>query len=213
MKIKNIFFDFDGVLADSVAAKTEAFRDIYLTYGKETAKKAVDHHIHNGGVSRYEKFKLYHKQFLNIILDEKGVSELAQKFSELVLNKVINSDSVGGSVAFLEKYHKIMDFWVITGTPTPEIEIIIKERKLQKYFKGLHGSPKNKIYWTEYLIDKFSLKREETLFIGDATTDFEAANYSKLCFALREHDENIPIFANYEGPRFSTFDEFEKKYF
>ena len=60
MKIKNIFFDFDGVIAESVNAKTEAFREMYIEHGTEIANKVVDYHINHGGVSRFEKFKYYY---------------------------------------------------------------------------------------------------------------------------------------------------------
>lgn len=208
--IKTIFFDFDGVLAESVSAKTQAFKEIYLPYGEEIAQKVVNHHIHHGGVSRFEKFKIYHKNFLNKDLNEKDIQDLATQFSNLVLQKVINSDEVEGALYFLKKYAKKMQFWIITGTPTNEIEIIAKERGIYKYFMGLHGSPKDKRYWTEFLLKKYKLNRKETIFLGDATTDYDAAQFSNLHFALREHDENITIFKDYKGIRFKDFNEFEK---
>ncbi len=209
MKIKNIFFDFDGVLAESVNAKTEAFKELYLPYGEEIAAKVVDHHIYHGGVSRYEKFKIYHTEFLHRDISEQEVQELAKKFSNLVLKKVIDSNEVTGAKAFLEKYYKHLQFWIITGTPTQEIIDIANQRSLSHYFLGLHGSPEKKKFWTEFLIEKFSLKREETLFLGDATTDYEAALYSKTHFALREHDENRELFKDYNGLRFVNFHDFE----
>lgn len=211
-KIKNIFFDFDGVLAESVSAKTEAFRAMYAPYGEEIAKQVVQYHIEHGGVSRYEKFKYWEKKFFNKDISEDKVQELAKQFSDLVLHKVIVSDEVLGAKAFIKKYFKKLNFWIITGTPTSEIEIIAKERGLTNYFKGIHGSPKNKRYWTEYLLKKYDLKREETLFLGDATTDLDAATFSNLHFALRENEENEEMFKDYEGNRFKDFFEFEESF-
>ena len=54
-------FDFDGVIAESVSAKTDAFREMYLPYGEEIANQVVDYHINHGGVSRFEKFKYWEK--------------------------------------------------------------------------------------------------------------------------------------------------------
>jgi len=210
MKIKNIFFDFDGVIAESVSAKTEAFREMYSPYGEEIANEVVDYHIKHGGISRFEKFKYWGNKFFNKDLSEDSVNELAKQFSDLVLNKVIASEEVPGVNAFIKKYSKELNFWIITGTPTSEIEIIANERGLTNYFLGIHGSPKNKRYWTEYLLKKHNLKREETLFIGDATTDLDAATFSNLHFALRENEENKEIFKNYEGNRFKDFFEFEE---
>ena len=50
-EIQAILFDFDGVIADSVHVKTEAFAKIYEPYGKEVVNRVVTHHIANGGVS------------------------------------------------------------------------------------------------------------------------------------------------------------------
>ena len=210
MNIKNIFFDFDGVIAESVSAKTDAFEEIYLPYGKDIAAKVVEYHKLHGGVSRFEKFKYFHKEFLNEVINHQKVDELAIQFSNIVLDKVINSDEVLGANYFIEKYHTKFKFWIITGTPTTEIELIAEKRKLTNFFIGLHGSPNNKRYWTENLIKKHNLKRDEIIFLGDATTDMDAANFSKTHFALRENEENKEIFKDYKGHRFNDFYQLEK---
>lgn len=212
MKIKNIFFDFDGVIAESVSAKTDAFREMYTKYGETIAKEVVEYHINHGGVSRFEKFKYWEKKFFNKEISEERMNILAKQFSDLVLDKVIGSAEVPGAKGFIKKYSKELNFWIITGTPTSEIEVIARERGLTSCFIGIHGSPKNKRYWTEYLLKKHNLKREETLFLGDATTDHDAAVFSKLHFALRENDENKAIFKDYKGNRFKDFFEFEKNF-
>ena len=63
MNIKNIFFDFDGVIAESVSAKTDAFEEMYLPYGKDIAAKVVDYHKLHGGVSRYENLNISIRNF------------------------------------------------------------------------------------------------------------------------------------------------------
>ena len=113
MKIKSIFFDFDGVLAESVHVKTEAFRQMYLPYGKEVADKVVAHHRANGGVSRYEKFRIWNKAFLNEEIDEQRVQELAQQFSNLVVDGVVASTEINGATYFLEKYYQKLLFVVL----------------------------------------------------------------------------------------------------
>ena len=210
MNIKNIFFDFDGVIVESVSAKTDAFEEMYLPYGKDIAAKVVDYHKLHGGVSRYEKFKYIHKEFLNEVINQDKVDELAIQFSNIVLAKVIDSDEVLGANYFIEKYYTKFQFWVITGTPTSEIELIAEKRKLKSFFIGLHGSPKNKRYWTEYVIQKHNLVRNEILFLGDAATDMDAAEYSQIHFALRENEDNVEIFKNFNGLRFKDFYQLEK---
>lgn len=209
MLLENIFFDFDGVLAESVTAKTEAFREMYLPYGENITSQVVEYHVNHGGISRYEKFRYWEKTFFNKELSENEVNEMAKRFSSLVLQKVIEAKPVEDSIWFLEKYHKRLAFWIITGTPDDEIKIIAQKRGLMKFFRGIHGSPENKRYWTENLIEKHNLKRESTIFLGDATTDLDAANFSNLAFALRDNTENKDIFKEYKGMRFSNFKELD----
>lgn len=209
IKYKNIFFDFDGVIAESVSAKTEAFKDMYLPYGKDIAKEVVSYHVSNGGVSRFDKFRYWEKTFFNRDVTEEELLILTQDFSNRVMQKVIDSEEVKGVNAFIKKYHESLKFWIITGTPTLEMKIIVDKRGLTNYFVGVHGSPEKKSYWTEYLIEKFQLKRDETLFLGDATTDRDAAEFSNLDFGWRENDENKILFSDYEGLRFHDFIELE----
>ena len=104
--IKSIIFDFDGVIAESVHVKTKAFSLIYSPYGKDVKNKVVAHHLANGGVSRIEKFKLYHKSFLNLKLNNNDLIILDKRFSIYVLNKVVNSSEIEGANEFLKKYYK-----------------------------------------------------------------------------------------------------------
>lgn len=211
MIIKNIFFDFDGVLAESVNVKTQAFYDLYAPYGAKIADKVVVHHRANGGMSRFEKFKIYHKEFLNQEIDETKVQDLAQQFSDLVIQGVVDSEEIRGAKAFLEKFHGKIRYWIITGTPTDEMKKIAARRNIEQYFEEICGSPTKKPIWTEYLLDKYNLKREDTLFLGDATSDYKASIHSKLHFALRDYEENKEIFADYTGIRFSNFYDLQEK--
>ena len=59
--LKGIIFDFDGVVAESVQVKTDAFAYLYASHGKKIVSKVTEHHELNGGMSRFEKIKYYHK--------------------------------------------------------------------------------------------------------------------------------------------------------
>ena len=41
--LKNIIFDFDGVILDSLDCKTEAFYQMYLPHGEDVANQAADY--------------------------------------------------------------------------------------------------------------------------------------------------------------------------
>lgn len=208
--IKNIFFDFDGVILDSVDCKTKAFVKMYTKYGKKVAEKVKSYHLMHGGISRFEKFKFWHKNYLNKNLDEKSLKILTDKFSKLVFEEVLSSKEIEGSFDFIKRNFKFYNLWIITGTPDDEIQLITQKLGISKYFKGIHGSPSKKEFWTEQIIKKFDLVREETIFIGDAKTDYDAAIKSRINFALREAPYNKNDFNSLNLLKFSSFNEFEK---
>lgn len=208
--IKNILFDFDGVLAESVNVKTEAFRKLYLPYGDDIAIRVVNHHLENGGVSRYEKIKLYHESWLNTKLTEAHLEELLQSFSDLVLEAVVNAPEVRGASEFLKKLKDKYDKWIITGTPTEEMKIIAQRRRITQYFEDIFGSPKGKIEWVEFIIENWKIKPEETIFVGDALSDFEAAKRNGVLFILRIHEDNKHVFSNYDGLCIKDLSELEE---
>ena len=205
--IRNILFDFDGVLAESVNIKTEAFRSMYLPFGNDIANRVVNHHIENGGMSRFEKFKLYHEKWLGIKLSPRLLEQLTEKFSMLVLKGVVSSPEVKGAHKFLETNKTNIKYWIITGTPTNEIIDIVEKRGIKHYFMGIYGSPVKKDVWANQIIREFSLNLDETIFVGDAIADYNAAMKNKVKFILRETVDNIPLFKDYKGHRVKDMDE------
>jgi HAD superfamily hydrolase (TIGR01549 family) len=209
MSIKALLFDFDGVILDSLDVKTQAFYNMYLPHGKEIAQKVADHHLAHGGISRFEKFKYYHQEFLGIPIDDKQVNELADEFSRNVLNGVISSPEIKGIREFLSAFKHLYKMWVITGTPTSEIKWIAQKVKLDKYFVELYGSPEKKDHWTAKILKENNFLPSEVVFIGDATTDYEAAINNKVHFILREHTYNIEFFKDKKVKRIKDFVGFQ----
>jgi len=54
------------------------------------------------------------------------------------------------------------------------------------------------------------LKKEETIFVGDALADYKAAKSINIRFFLREYEENKELFKNIDDIyRFRDFTEFK----
>jgi len=187
-KYKVIFFDFDGVIADSVKIKSDAFFELYKSFGENVANKVVHHHEKNGGVSRYKKIKYYHESFLDKKVDDEELNRITDKFSKIVVNKVINAPEIKGARAFLKKYHRIIDMWLISATPIEEIRQIVEMRGISEYFKGVFGFPAHKDRVVAELIKNNSYNKSRCLFIGDSYTDYEAAKKNKIDFCLVQAD-------------------------
>ena len=181
-KIKSIVFDFDGVIKESVDIKTKAFAHLYSKYGGKVLNNVLKHHLENGGISRYHKIKLYHKSFLNKELSNQELEEITNKFSEIVLNKVVEAPYISGAKSFIETNYKKYNMFISTGTPTNEIHEIIERNKINQFFKGVFGSPESKIDHLNQIINEWKINKEEMIFIGDSITDRNASNHFDIEF-------------------------------
>ena len=75
-----IFWDFDGVIKDSVEVKSIAFEKLFSDYDQNLADRVREHHERNGGVSRFEKIPLY-LSWSNEVVTRKKIQEFSNRFS------------------------------------------------------------------------------------------------------------------------------------
>ena len=183
-----IIFDFDGVLVESVDIKTKAFEGLYYEYGPEIVKRVIGYHLEHGGVSRYEKFRYFHETLLGIPLDEDKKIELADRFSKLVEDAVVDCPFVPGAREFLEDNYKKFALFVASGTPEDELKRIISRRGMSGYFLGTYGAPAKK---GDILIKISKNYHNKTmLMVGDAMTDYQAASQAGIRFIGRVPEYN-----------------------
>ena len=204
--IKVLIFDFDGTITDSVDIKTQAFATLYKPYGKDIANKVVEYHLSHGGISRFDKFRYFHKEFLNKELSEKKIQDLAKRFSVIVIDKVVRAPYIPGAFEFITKNYKTFNMFISTATPTNEIVKILQRKKLIKYFKKVYGSPESKIKHVRNIISKNNYLKNELMFIGDSKSDEEAANANGIRFIKVAYEQQL-IKNSYH---INNFNEFEK---
>jgi len=208
MTIKGIIFDFDGVLAESVNIKSEAFYNLYLPFGLEIAEKVRNHHLENGGMSRFEKFKYYHHTFLKKSLDDSSLKKLVDTFSSMVKNEVVAAEEVKGASTFLNETNHLI-YWIVSATPQEEIVEIIKCREMDDYFEKVYGSPRSKSDCVAEILVDNNLNPNEVVFVGDANSDYIAANNNNLHFVLRETAENIDLFKDINAIKIKDLTELD----
>ena len=185
LDVKTIFWDFDGVIKDSVGVKSDAFEELFLPYGKEFAKKVRKHHEDNGGMSRFDKLPLYLK-WAGLELSQTLIKEYAENFSILVKQTVIDSDWVRGVLIYLQKNFKKQQFFLVTATPQEEIEAILNALKITEYFSEVIGSPTTKNEAIKMLLDRYNIESGQAVMIGDSISDYMAATENQVKFVLRK---------------------------
>ena len=191
MNWEAVFFDFDGVILDSVDVKTKAFAKMFRKYGPEVEERVVEYHLNNGGVSRFDKFRYYYEEILNKPVNEKIIKTLSEQFSNLVIDGVLSSPFMPGAREILESLkEKEIPCYIVSATPYEEINLIVKKKGLKGYFKEVHGSPRKKWEICQEIINRKDYNPQNCLLIGDAMSDYEAAQKNRISFLgiVKEHE-------------------------
>lgn len=182
--LKAIIFDFDGVICESVDAKVEAFRRLFESYPRELPQ-ILEYHVRNGGISRYEKFKVIYRDFLKKELSEAESKRLGQQFADFCYQMVIEAPLVKGVQEFLDKHHTTIHLFIASGTPHEEMVSIVKAKKLEKYFKTVYGSPASKHDIIRNILRDHRLVSSDVIFLGDSINDYEGAKLAGVKFLGR----------------------------
>jgi len=182
--IKAIIFDLDGVIIESAEIKTKAFELLFADYPDKVGE-IVEYHKINAGISRYIKFKHFYEKILGQELSAQKEAELGERFSQIVLEEILEAPFVPGAIEFLNRNKMCYYFFIASGTPEGELQKIVTHRELSHFFREIHGSPKQKDEIIEDILSRYSLERRETVFIGDAESDRASAERAGVLFIAR----------------------------
>lgn len=178
---KAIFWDFDGTIVDSVDAKLDAFLDLFATESQHSLEKIAQHHLDNGGISRFEKIPLY-LGFCGITPNPHIVDCYMSAFSELVVSNVLRSSFIPGASEYIRANYLSQSFSLITATPQQEIEDILTSMSLDAFFQKVCGAPLCKTSILEELIQESPSSVHDMLYIGDSLSDYKAALSNNIDF-------------------------------
>ncbi len=190
--LKALFFDFDGVLADSTRIKTRAFEILFKEFPDDVIAQVVHHHRLNGGISRVDKIRYAHETIIGTPLTESQVKRWAARYSDLVVQKVIDAPWIKGARQFLTEYSGRVPVFVISGTPEPELKYVLEQRNMRACFTEILGSPVRKPAHIQRLLAAYHLAPGQCLFIGDALTDQDAARRTGLHFIGIQGEVDFP---------------------
>jgi phosphoglycolate phosphatase-like HAD superfamily hydrolase len=201
---RTLFWDFDGVIKDSVTVKSDAYEQLFVTFGAHVAARVREHHERNGGMSRYEKIPLY-LEWAGRKASAAEVSRYCERFSTAVSQAVIDSPWVPGAREYLQANHIRQCFFLVTATPQAEIEAILAALDLLVYFREVHGAPTSKADAIVSVLGRWKLSCTDALLIGDSESDFAAANKAGVDFLLRRTALNSNLQRRYSGQQCEDF--------
>jgi len=186
--IEAVVFDLDGVILESGDIKTQAFLELFAEY-PQFRDAILEYHLAHLGVSRYDKFEWIYRELLKEPLSAEERARLGEAFSELVLEKILTCPFVPGAREALEGLHEGQLLFVASGTPQGELGFILEKRGIAGYFRGAWGSPLKKAEIVEGVLNGYNLRSDEVLFVGDGSSDYEAATATGVRFLARATPE------------------------
>jgi len=191
-KLQALFFDFDGVIIDSARIKTEGFRTLFDSFSDQIVDKIVDYHQQHGGISRVDKIAYAFQNFIKQPLSQAELDLWSTRYSDLVVEKVIDAQWIAGAKEFLEEMHGKIPIFVISGTPETELRYVLKKRLISFYFQEILGSPMRKPQHIRNLLRQYFLNPDQCVFVGDALTDYNAAKDTGLHFVGIQGENKFP---------------------
>lgn len=208
--IRNIIFDFDGVVVDSVSLKTEAYVKLFQQFSPEHVKTLIDYHIQNGGISRYVKIKYFFENILFESVSEDLIHDYAKRYSQLTITELLNDKYIIQEVvAFIRVCYRDCNLHIASGADETDLKLICDKFDLTQYFRSVQGSPRPKSLLVKEIIELNDYDRKNTIYIGDSLNDYEAAQDNGIEFCGYNNSQ-LKQFSN---PYVENFDLFRRELF
>lgn len=181
--IKTILWDFDGVILDSMKIKGDGFVELFSNYDKSYTDLLYTYHFNNGGVSRFDKIRYFFEIILEKSVTDDEIEEYAEKFGDIVSKKLVDKNNIiEETLEFIENNYKQYNFHIVSGAEHNELNFLCKELKLREYFISIDGSPIKKNILIKNVMKKYGYSKKETILIGDALSDKNAAKDNDIRF-------------------------------
>lgn len=178
-----ILWDFDGVILNSMSVRDLGFRMIFEKYPKSKVEELIQYHRINGGLSRYVKIRYFYEEILKLSITEKLVTDYAQKFSEIMKVKLIDTQNlIEETVVFIKKNHSKYNFHIVSGSDQVELRYLCQKLDISQFFITIEGSPTPKNLLVKNLLNHYQYKKSKVCLIGDSLNDYEAAASNNIDF-------------------------------
>ncbi|WP_225312720.1 HAD family hydrolase [Pseudotamlana haliotis] len=181
--MKTIFWDFDGVILDSMAVRDFGFEQIFKAYEKSEVDALLHFHRINGGLSRYVKIRYFFNEILNSEISDEEVLNYASRFSDIMKKELIKKENlITETVNYIKSNYDKYNFHIVSGSDQEELRFLCKELGVAQYFLTINGSPTHKNILVSRILETYNYSKSKCCLIGDSINDLDAANHNKISF-------------------------------
>jgi phosphoglycolate phosphatase len=182
--VRALILDFDGVILDSNALKTEAFRVVFSRF-PDHAEAMMAYHERYVSRSRYDKFT-YLVELLGRVGDRAMIDQLADDYAAVLSDRMDACAFVPGAREFLDEASAHAPLFLASVTPEPELLRLLDVHRLRHYFVRVFGCPP----WTKpgavaAIVQEVGGPQGLAL-VGDSAGDQQAAASHGVEFIARD---------------------------
>lgn len=205
-------FDCDGVILDSNAGKTDAFRLVLDGEDPDLIERFIVYHRANGGVSRLLKAQHFYRNMKGNADWEARAVVLSERFAAKSREIMLGSAEIPGVRVLLDNLAALRTpCFVVSGADTAEVKDVLHARGLGRYFAGIMGGPTSKRVHLGQLESAGKLPRPG-VFFGDARADYLCAEHYRLDFVFisgfSEWSDGASVVARTGGASFTDFESY-----
>jgi len=202
---KNIIFDFDGVIIDSMHIRSFGFNEIFKEYDQSSVKSLLKYHNDNGGLSRFVKIKYFFNTLLNQEISEQEISIYADKYSKIMRKSLISKDIIiDETLNFIKSNDSTYNMHIASGSEDKELNYLNQTLSLDSYFLSINGSPTPKKVIVKSILKENFYKKNETILIGDSINDYDAAKANDIAF-IGYNNQNLKDISEYYIDNYEKF--------
>lgn len=185
-----LIFDCDGVVLDSNALKIGAMKKSLESIFEDQDKNqdCLSYFSSNFGKSRFHHIKHFISQIYGLEDEENIIYDrLLKKYSDFCRELYLKASLTDGFLDFISK-HKVPKY-IASGSEESELVDVFAKRGLEKYFKGIFGSPTSKSEIIKHIL--YEEKSNKAIMFGDAISDMEAATINGISFVAYTPYSNV----------------------
>jgi len=184
-------FDCDGVIFDSNDLKIQAMEEVLKSnfFSVSEIKSSLDYFKNNFGKSRFHHVDYFLNNFFCVEANKRKalkhniLDDFSSKCQKLYLEAKLTPDILNLLNECVPKK------FIASGSEQSELRLILKYRKLSRYFESIFGSPTPKNEIIHNILEKESTKN--AVLIGDSFSDMSAAETNEIDFIFYSPFSNV----------------------
>ncbi|WP_278926013.1 HAD family hydrolase [Staphylococcus auricularis] len=177
---RNMVFDFDGTIADSKTCSVIATQKAFVDFGlEEPSEQIIEYYM---GIPIEKSFGLMSTTPLNESELDSLIHIFRENYKEVETTYL---DIYKGVYDALQSLHEKAKLFVVSSKKTDVLKRNLTTLNVDSFFLEVIGSDKVENHKPApdgllYILDKYQLQKNETVYVGDAIFDIQMAKNANV---------------------------------